>query len=138
MGTIALASVQPCSPAWISAYMTATSPPLDATMPTTSNPGRSGLRDCGTSRTTATKPIRVIGTLMRKTQPHQALARIQPPTSGPSGSARKLAAAQIPIARGRSASEKSTVTMANDMTVTAAPARPSSVRIAMNVAGEVA
>ncbi len=51
---------------------------------------------------------------------------------GPAGAARKLAAAQMPTARGRSSSVKSAVSAASAITITPAPASPSTALAAMN------
>ena len=117
-------------------YMRATRPPLESSTPTVSTPGASGARDSGTSRMTATRAIATTGTFIRKIQPHQALERIQPPRIGPSGRATKLAALQMPMARGRSFSEKRTVTSDRAMTIRAAPASPTTTRAAMKRIGD--
>ena len=91
--------------------------------------------DSGTSASTATRPSRATGTFTRKIQPHQTWLSIQPPTIGPSGRPMKLAAPQIPIARGRSASSNSTVMIESTITMRVAPASPSATRAAMNTSG---
>ena len=48
------------------------------------------------------------------------------------GSARKLAAAQMPTAFGRSSSEKRTASAESAITITPAPATPSTTRAARN------
>lgn len=68
----------------------------------------------------------ITGRLIRKVQPHQCRLRIQPPRIGPSGMARKLAAAQIPTARERSAVGNSTVRVDSTSGTTKPAARPSS------------
>src|SRR5581483_7426655 len=74
------------------------------------------------------------GTLIRNTQPHQACESSQPPRIGPIGSATKFAADHTATAFGRSSSENSTVNEDSAITITPAPARPSSTRAAMNSA----
>ena len=115
--------------------MRATSPALESTTPARSMPGRLAERDSGTSASTATRPSSATGTFMRKIQPHQTWLSIQPPTIGPSGRPMKLAAPQMPIARGRSASANSTVMIESTMTMSVAPARPRATRAAMNASG---
>ena len=112
------------------------SPRLEPTIPGQSIAGRVSARDSGTTRTTRTKPAITTGTLMRNTQPHQALASIQPPTIGTSGSARKFAAPQTPIARGRSSSSNRTVITDRAMTIMAAPAAPRIARAAIRASDD--
>ena len=73
-GTVALELLQPLSPASTSPYMSMASPVLESSTPRMSMLGRRSLRDCGTKRMTALRPIRMTGTFMRKTQPHQKWA----------------------------------------------------------------
>ena len=101
-------------------------------MPAGSIAGRWEARDSGTSVSTARRPIAATGTFMRKIQPHQKLVSNQPPKMGPMGRARKLAAAQMPTARGRSSSVKITVMTESAITTIAAPATPRMRRPAMN------
>src|SRR5690242_18279558 len=129
--------VQPLRPSSMSPYVTPASPPLARSMPSGSIAGRSAARDSGTSTTTAMRPRIATGTFIKKIHPHHRLVKSQPPKMGPIGRARKLAAAQMPIARGRCSSENSTVTTDSAMTTIAAPAAPRSTRPAMNWPGLV-
>ncbi len=75
---------------------------IDNTMLSRSmRPGR-GSRDSGSSRTAATRKIRMIGTLMKNTEPHQKCSSSQPPTTGPSAAPPANIAAQVAIASRRS------------------------------------
>src|SRR5580693_2138612 len=94
-------------------------------------------RDSGTRVSNASTPIAAIGALIRNTHPHQKWDSIHPPRIGPIGRARKLAAAQIPTALGRSALLNRTVSAVIAMTITPAPASPTSIRAARNSATEV-
>ena len=64
-------SLQPWRPASIKPYVRRASPPVEATIPTGSSPGRPERRDSGTRARAAISPIRQTGTFIRKTQPHQ-------------------------------------------------------------------
>ena len=99
-------------------------------------PGRSADRELGTRTSTATRASSATGTFIRKIQPHQKLVRSHPPMIGPRGRPTKLAAPQMPTARGRSASLNSTVRSESTVTMSAAPASPSTTRAARNASGE--
>ncbi|OLE26820.1 MAG: hypothetical protein AUG49_07200 [Catenulispora sp. 13_1_20CM_3_70_7] len=73
--------------------MTSTRPTVDVAIPTGSSGCRCSERDSGTSAMPTTRPSTTTGTLSRNTQPHQKRDSIHPPSVGPSGSARKFAAA---------------------------------------------
>jgi hypothetical protein len=111
------------------------SPVLEATMPTGSSAGRSGLRDSGSSTSTATSASASTGRFIRKTQPHHRFDSTQPPTIGPSGSARKLAAAQMPTARGRSSAVNMTASPDRTSGMTNAAPSPSTACAATNIPG---
>src|ERR1043165_9483276 len=75
---------------------------IDSTTPTRSIlPGR-GSRDSGTSTVTSTTPAMTMGTLIRKTEPHQKCSSNSPPTIGPIATPSPTAPAQTPMARPRS------------------------------------
>ena len=61
----------PWSPPSITPYTSAASPAMDISTPTTSTRPGFGSRDSGTISSTATMPSTTIGTLIRKTEPHQ-------------------------------------------------------------------
>ena len=66
-----VADPQPSVPASMKPYVSAVRPALDSSVPTMSILGLRTLRDSGMSQTTATRAISTIGTLIRKTEPHQ-------------------------------------------------------------------
>ena len=78
-------SVQPSWPALMNPYVRAVSPALEITMPGKSRRGRFAARDSGSRNVTATSAIATIGTLIRKTEPHQKWSSRKPPTIGPIG-----------------------------------------------------
>ena len=61
-------------------------------------------RELGTRNTAATTPATAIGTLTRKTEPHQKWASNHPPTMGPAATPKPVVPDQIPMARARSRS----------------------------------
>ena len=64
----------------------------EAIMPCGSSAGRRAARDSGTRARTVIRPNATMGTLSRNTQPHHSRDSIQPPSTGPAGRPRKLAA----------------------------------------------
>src|SRR6202167_725758 len=67
----AVALPQPFSPALMHPYVTAISPALEISTPSTSIDGRLAGRDSGSRKITATSATTTTGTLIRKTEPHQ-------------------------------------------------------------------
>jgi hypothetical protein len=131
------ADPQPSCPARTKPNVSTPSPTLEVRMPTGSSAGGRSLRDSGSSTTTATIAIAMIGRFIRNTQPHQKFDSSQPPTIGPSGSATKFAAAQMPTARGRSSALNSTAMPDSTSGITSAAPNPSTACAAMNAAGVV-
>jgi SLT domain-containing protein len=117
--------------------VTPSTPSVEVRIPARSSRRRRSERDSGISALAASRPSAATGTFIRNTQPHQACESSQPPTIGPTGTARKFAADQTPIAFARSSSVTRTVSAASAITITPAPAAPSTTRAAMNSALEV-
>ena len=74
---------------------------------TASTLGEAGSRVSGSRKTQAAMPIAAIGTLTRKTEPHQKWSSSQPPMIGPSGRPSAEAAETMPTALVRSSGPKS-------------------------------
>ena len=66
-------------------YVSDTSPALEISTPGTSMLSLLWPRDSGIRKITAASALTTIGTLMRKTEPHQNLSSSQPPRIGPRG-----------------------------------------------------
>ena len=74
----------------------------------------------------------MIGTLTRKTEPHQKCSSSQPPITGPSGTAIPAVAVQMAIARPRYCGGKMLVKIDNVEGMMKAPPNPISARLAIN------
>jgi hypothetical protein len=97
-----------------------------------------GSRDSGTSTATSVTPATTMGTLIRKTEPHQKCSSSTPPSTGPIATARPTAPAQTPMARGRSRGSKTLAMIERVAGMTAAAPRPISARAAISWSGEEA
>src|SRR5215469_1533050 len=85
MVATAAGSDQPASLALMKPYVSDTSPALEISTPSASTLNLLCPRDSGIRKITAASAITTIGTLMRKTEPHQNLSSSQPPRMGPRG-----------------------------------------------------
>ena len=77
----------------------------------------------------------MIGTLIRKTEPHQKVSRRAPPTTGPIATPRPTAPAQTPIALPRSRGSKTLEMIDRVDGMTAAPPMPISARAQISWVG---
>ncbi len=92
----------PDSPPVMMPYTKMPRPAIESSTPTRSIRPGLGSRDSGTSTKTATTPAMTIGTLIRKTEPHQKCSSRKPPKTGPIATARPTEPAHTPIALARS------------------------------------
>ncbi len=90
-------------------------------------PGR-GSRESGTSQVIRTSATITMGTLMRKTEPHQKWSRSAPPVIGPMAMARPTPPAQMPMALGCSSRSKTFMSTARVAGMTKAAPRAISAR----------
>ena len=93
--------------------------------------GEPGSRVSGSRKTQAAMPIAAIGTLTRKTEPHQTWLSSQPPMIGPSGRPSAEAAETMAVALGCSSRVKSVGRTESASGVTRAAPTPISARAAM-------
>ena len=77
----------------------------------------------------------MIGTLIRKTEPHQKCSSRKPPSNGPRATAPPTAAAQMPMALPRSSGGKITVMIDSVTGSTEAPPMPISARATISCSG---
>jgi hypothetical protein len=82
-----------------------------------------------------TKAMITIGTLIRKTEPHQKLLSSAPPTIGPMAMARPTEPDQMPMALGCSCRGKTLAMIARVDGMIAAPEKPIAARAAISSAG---
>ena len=75
---------------------------IDSSRPRRSIRGTFRSRDSGTTRNVAMTVMITIGTLMKKTEPHQKFSSSQPPLIGPAATPTPLVALHIPMALARS------------------------------------
>ena len=127
---------QPLARASMIAYSSPTRPAVDSTAPAGSGRGADGSLEAGTMAQAAASAIAARGTLIRNIEPHQNWPSSQPPRVGPTAGASAPAAAQIPIALGRSASGNTLVKTNRVAGSTNAAPRPSSPRAAMSTIAE--
>ncbi len=123
---------QPCSGPEMIAKTTAVMPIVESSAPSRSGRSPWPFFDSGTSRATATRPIRATGMLMRKIAPHQKWSRTNPPNSGPAAKPREETVDQMPIALTRSVSSKIWTTTASVVVSSSAPPTPIPARAAMS------
>ncbi len=97
-----------------------------------------GSLESGTSSVIAISATITIGTLTRKTEPHQKCSISTPPVIGPMAMARPTAPAQMPIALGCSCRSKTFMMMASVAGITKAPPRPITARKVISSPGEEA
>ena len=89
--------------------------------------------ESGISHSAQAAPAAAIGTLIRKTDPHQKWASSRPPTIGPSAMPTPLVPAQMPMARWRSAwSRNMSVMIASVEGIIMAPPMPMLARAAIS------
>src|SRR3954464_4107532 len=105
---------------------------MDRMAPTGSNAFGDGSLESGTIRRPRISATTTTGTLTRNTEPHQKLARSQPPTIGPIAIPRPDTPAQMPIARPRSCAGKTFVRIDRVDGMISAPPTPMSARLAIN------
>src|SRR5215813_11045141 len=108
---------------------------MDKATPTRSSRPRFGSRDSGTISETAITPNSTIGTLIRKTEPHQKCSSSAPPTTGPIATPRPTDPAQTPIALPRSRGSKTFEMIDKVAGRTAAPPMPISARAPISWTG---
>src|SRR3954451_4636225 len=130
--TIVCGDVHPCEGASMIAYTRLTSPTIDNTAPTGSSALGWGSFESGTIRRPRISATITTGTFTKKTEPHQKLARSQPPTIGPVAIPRPDTPAQMPIARPRSCAGKTFVRIDRVDGMISAPPTPMSARLAIN------
>ncbi len=97
---------------------------MESSTPTGSIRPGFGSLDSGTSRAIAITATITIGTLTRKTEPHQKCSISRPPVIGPIAIASPTAPAQMPIALGCSARSKTFMMMASVAGMASAPPTP--------------
>src|SRR5437764_9195218 len=108
---------------------------MDSPTPTKSTRPGLGSRDSGTISSTATMPATTIGTLIRKTEPHQYRSSSAPPTTGPMATASPTAPAHTPMARARSRGSNTFEMIDSVAGRTAAAPMPMTARAAMSWLG---
>src|ERR1035438_5048680 len=86
-------------------------PATDNTPPAGSGCSAAGFFESGTKDRKSTNPTTTIGTLTRKTEPHQKFASSKPPAIGPIAMPRPMVPAQAPMARARSVGSRKTSLM---------------------------
>ena len=96
--------LQPLVGASMMPQTTNAKPRMERTAPMGSARRVRGFLEFGTSHRAASKPRRAIGTLMRKTEPHQKWAKSNPPRTGPIATPSPDVPDQMPTARTRSRS----------------------------------
>ena len=116
-------------------YVRSSRPEIDRTTPAGSRRPACGFLLSGTSMTIAMTPTMTIGTLMRKTEPHQKCSMRNPPRTGPMATAAPTAAAHRPMALPRSRGGKTTVMIESVTGSTDAPAAPMTPRKRMSCRG---
>ena len=95
-----------------------------------------GVLRVGHEKCVATRPITAMGTLTRKTDPHQKWARRNPPSIGPMATPSPVVPDQIPIARARSRSPVNTLVRIDKVEgMRAAAPTPMTARAAMSRSG---
>ncbi len=117
-------SPQPRVGASVIAWMRAPSPAAVSAVETASTLGEEGCRVSGSRKTQAAMPIAAIGTLTRKTEPHQKWSSSQPPMIGPSGRPSADAADMMPTSLVRSCGAGSTDSANSASGVTSAAPTP--------------
>ena len=109
-------------------------PAMDRTAPARSGALAFAFLESGTSQTAASRPTAAMGTLMRKTEPHQKRASSRPPMIGPRATPTPLVPAHRPIARWRSAGLANMLLMMDSVEgIISAPPTPMLARAAMRV-----
>ena len=112
-------------------YSITPKPAKESIPPTGSSGMRCSSRDSGTTRMLSTRHTAAIGTLIRNTACQSTYCTAQPPTKSPMGAPTPAMAAQMPIARGRSAFGKDVTTTERVAGITHAAPRPMSPRAAI-------
>ena len=82
---------------------------MDSPAPSGSGRVEDGFFELGTNQIAAISPARAMGTLTRKTDPHQKWANRNPPKIGPKATPSPVVPDQIPMARTRSRSAVKTL-----------------------------
>ena len=108
-------------------------PATDNNPPAGSGCSAAGFFESGTNTRAATNPTTTIGTLTRKTEPHQKFASSKPPAIGPIAMPSPMVPAQAPMARARSVgSRKTSLMIDNDAGIVSAAPIPMTARHAIN------
>ncbi len=108
---------------------------MESSTPAASTLPGSGLRDSGTMNSTSSAPTATIGTLIRKTEPHQKWSSSRPPSTGPMANPAPTAAAQMAMARPRSRGSNTFEMMDSVCGMTAAPPKPIAARAEISWSG---
>ena len=109
-------------------------PAIDRPAPARSGALAAGFLESGTSQQAASRPAMAMGTLIRKTEPHQKRASRKPPMIGPRATPMPLVAPQRPIARWRSAGSRNMLLMIDSVDgIISAPPMPMLARAAIRV-----
>ncbi len=111
---------------------------IDSSTPTGSSLPGFGSLDSGTRIAIAITATITIGTLIRKTEPHQKCSISRPPVIGPMAMARPTAPAQTPIALGCSERSKTFMMIASVAGIASAAPAPIRARKPMSSPGEPA
>ena len=112
-------------------------PVMDNSAPSGSGRLDSPLQELGTSQSVAMRPAMAMGTLIRKTDPHQKWSSRKPPRMGPIATPSPVVPDQMPMARARSRSVVKTLVRIDrvDGMMAAAPT-PMQARAMMRRSGE--